>query len=200
MARIIGITGGIGSGKTTFCRELGARGFAVYESDTKAHYLLNNDADVRLALLQLLGEQVYVNGSLDRKAVAKLVFSDKSLLQKMNEIVHPAVKRDFQLWAEQYTTQSYIFIESAILFESGFDEMCDATVLVDAPLELRITRTMQRDNATREQVEGRMRNQKSAEELKRLSDYCVLLDGKNALPDLVNNILSKLSEAYEFDD
>ena len=196
MAKIIGITGGIGSGKTTVCSELVARGFRIYESDKEAHCIMNSDEKVISALKLLLGNEIYLDGQLNRKEVANLVFSNENLLSEMNAIVHPAVKTDFSEWAARHSQENFLFIESAILFESGFDALCDASVLVVAPENVRISRTMTRDNVGLKQVESRIKNQRPNEELAALSDLIINNDGEESVGRLVDNLLEQLFSRF----
>lgn len=165
MARIIGITGGIGSGKTTVCNIFREQGYPVYDCDNEAKRLMQDDSGIRQQILDLFG-------TLDRAEIARKVFDDKGLLQQLNNIVHPAVACDLQQWAERQE-KSIVFAESAILFESGLDKLCWKTVVVTAPEEVRIERVMRRNGWTREQVVNRMRNQMPEEKLKQLADIII---------------------------
>ena len=194
--KTIGITGGIGSGKTTVCRELSTKGFHVYESDKEAHRIMNFDKKVISALKQLFGNEIYVENQLDRKKIATLVFENKALLSEMNAIVHPIVKTDFSQWVARHSQEKFLFIESAILFESGFDALCDASVLVVAPENVRISRTMMRDNVSLQQVESRLRNQRPSEELLALSDIVLNNNEATTIATIVNNLLEQLSKRF----
>lgn len=153
----LGITGGIGSGKSYVSRILQAQfGIPVYDCDARAKSLMQSDEEVRQALTQLVGPEAYDGaGNLNRAAMARYVFASPSHAERVNGIVHPAVRRDFRRWTEQQQT-SVVALESAILYESAFDSEVDEVLYVDAPLEVRIQRAMQRDGATRQQVEARI--------------------------------------------
>ena len=160
----IGITGGIGSGKSTVCALFREQGVAVYDSDAEAKRLMADSADLRRKLIEAFGEECYNAEGLDRKYLASKVFGCEEALQRLNSIVHPAVREDFRAWAERQRG-SYVVLESAILFEAGFENEVDATLAVMAPLEERVRRTMERDGVEREQVMERIKHQMSDDEL-----------------------------------
>jgi len=147
---IIGITGGIGSGKSTVLRSVARRGYPVYDCDAEAKRLIVEDPEVRLQMLELFGEQVYLNGVYQTQLVSSQVFADPGKLARLNAIVHPAVARDIRRWEEQQTSpvthhpSPILFVESAILISSGLAELCDAVVLITAPEEERIERVLLR--------------------------------------------------------
>ncbi len=169
----VGITGGIGSGKSTVCALLADYGVAVYDSDAEAKRLMESSAELRTALQEAFGAECYSESGLNRAYLASKVFGDEEQLQRLNSIVHPAVRADFAAWAERQQTP-YVVLESAILFESGFDGEVDATLAVVAPLEERIRRTMERDNSDRESVLRRIGHQLSDDELHRLSNRTIV--------------------------
>lgn len=160
---IIGITGGIGSGKSYLAQELAKRGFAVYDCDREAKRIIAQNKEVQKAIIKLLGEEAFIDGKYNTAYVAQRVFAEPQLLKKLNKIVHPAVKADI---SRQSSDVSLLVVESAILFESGLDELCDKIVVVTAPEETRIARTIARDyhnEATPEninKVRARIRAQK----------------------------------------
>lgn len=160
----VGITGGIGSGKSTVCELLAGYGVPVYDSDSKAKELMNTSEELRKALQEAFGEECYTEQGLNRSYLAAKVFGDKEALALLNSIVHPAVRADFRAWADMQRA-AYVVLESAILFEAGFENEVDATLAVMAPLEERIRRTMSRDGADRTAVEARIANQMSDDEL-----------------------------------
>ena len=160
----IGITGGIGSGKSTVCRMFCEHGIAVYDSDSRAKKLMQESGAIRQQLIEVFGEECYNAEGLNRPYLARCVFGDKDALQRLNNIVHPAVRADFRRWAEEQQS-AYVILESAILFEAGFETEVDSTLAVLAPKPMRLERTMQRDGVTREEVEQRMEHQMSDEEL-----------------------------------
>ena len=160
----IGITGGIGSGKSTVCRMFCEHGIAVYDSDSRAKKLMQESGAIRQQLIEVFGEECYNAEGLNRPYLARCVFGDKDALQRLNNIVHPAVRADFRRWADEQQS-AYVILESAILFEAGFETEVDTTLAVLAPKPMRLERTMQRDGVTREEVEQRMEHQMSDEEL-----------------------------------
>lgn len=169
----VGITGGIGSGKSTVCALLADYGVAVYDSDAEAKRLMENSAELRTALQEAFGEESYTESGINRAYLASKVFGDEEQLQRLNSIVHPAVRADFAAWAERQSAP-YVVLESAILFESGFDGEVNSTLAVVAPLEERIRRTMERDNSDRESVLRRIGHQLSDDELHRLSNRTIV--------------------------
>lgn len=169
----VAICGGIGSGKSTVCQMFAERGIALYDSDSRAKMLMNESVSLREALIAAFGEGCYVDGELNRPYLAQRVFGSEEQLARLNSIVHPAVKDDFLRWTEEQEGD-YCILESAILFESGFDKLVDKTVAVLAPMSLRIERAMQRDGASREQVEARIRAQMSDDELVARADFSIV--------------------------
>lgn len=160
----VGITGGIGSGKSTVCRLFEQNGIAVYDSDARAKALMAEDAKLREQLVEAFGAECYNEQGLNRAYLAGRVFGDEAELQRLNGIVHPAVKEDFRRWAD-VQRGAYVVLESAILFESGFDTQVDTTLAVMAPMEERLRRTVERDGVDREAVRRRMEHQLSDDEL-----------------------------------
>lgn len=160
----VGITGGIGSGKSTVCRLFEQNGIAVYDSDARAKALMAEDATLREQLVEAFGAECYNEQGLNRAYLAGRVFGDEAELQRLNGIVHPAVKEDFRRWADVQRS-AYVVLESAILFESGFDTQVDTTLAVMAPMEERLRRTVERDGVDREAVRRRMEHQLSDDEL-----------------------------------
>ena len=169
----IGITGGIGSGKSTVCALFAEQGVAVYDSDFEAKRLMNESEAMRQALIAAFGQECYGEQGLNRAYLASQVFGNEEALQRLNAIVHPAVREDFRMWAERQQG-TYVILETAILFESGFDTEVDATLAVMAPLEERVRRTMARDGVEREQVLSRISHQMSDDELHRLSKHTIV--------------------------
>lgn len=169
----VGITGGIGSGKSTVCRLFADNEVAVYDSDKEAKRLMNEDCALREAIISRFGEESYGADGLNRKYLADKVFSDDEALQALNALVHPAVKRDFERWAGEQSGD-YVVLESAILFESGMNEMVDITLAVVAPLDLRVSRTCRRDKCDEESVRRRIAAQMSDDELTRRADITIV--------------------------
>lgn len=169
----IGVTGGIGSGKSTVCRLLADMGAAVYDSDARAKALMNEDKALREAIIEAFGDECYGKEGLNRAYLAAQVFGNEEALTRLNAIVHPAVRADFRAWAEMQQS-TYVVLESAILFEAGFENEVDSTLAVMSPLEERVRRTMERDGATREEVLRRISHQMSDDELHRLSTHTIV--------------------------
>ncbi|MCA6363544.1 MAG: dephospho-CoA kinase [Bacteroidetes bacterium] len=194
----IGITGGIGSGKTTVANLFARLGVPVFFADSETRMLQNTDATLRAELIAAFGAQTYQpDGSLNRTYLAQLVFADKAALQKINSIVHPAVARHFTVWCQAHQTHAYILKEAAILFESGSNNGLDGVIAVTAPETLRIERVMQRDNITEQDVRKRMANQwPEAEKLKR-ANWIIYNDGRALEPQVeeIHHTLMALSKA-----
>jgi dephospho-CoA kinase len=169
----IGVTGGIGSGKSTVCELLRDRGVAVYDSDSRAKQLMAESEALREQLIAAFGAECYNAEGLDRAFLASKVFGNEEALQQLNSTVHPAVRADFQAWAEQQQSP-YVVLESAILFEAGFETEVDATLAVMAPMPMRLERTMARDGVDKESVMRRMEHQLSDDELHRRASRTIV--------------------------
>ena len=192
---IIGITGGIGSGKTTLSENLRLEGYDVYDSDLEARRLQNEHPLIRKQLIDLFGKEIYSANGLNRSALAKIVFSKKELLIKLNEIVHPVVKDDFKNWIELRSSKKFLFLESAILFESGFNVLVDKVVLMTASEQIRINRVIKRDGVTTEQVMTRMSNQFSDKIKIPLADFIIHTDDNLPMVDKMSKLLVQLCES-----
>ncbi len=177
---VIGITGGIGSGKSTVADLLRSKGYPVFDSDREARIIQDSDAAVIAATKQLFGEDIYVEGHLNRPAVASLVFSNPDLLKKLTEIVHPAVRKKIQEWMLQFDHNQIIFVESAVLFEGGFYKLMDKIVLIVASEEIRIERVMKRDGLTREQVIAKIKNQ--IPDTKKITESDLIINTDQGIP------------------
>lgn len=185
----LGVTGGIGSGKTLVCSIISAMGYPVFNADLEARRIIDTDSSVILALKKLFGEDIYLNNQLNRKRVSDIVFNDLGKLQELNLITHPAVAKHFIEWAMLYRSRAIVVQEAAILFESGANQHVDKIISVIAPLELRIKRVSERDGLNREMIESRMKNQFPQDELIKRSDYIIENDGvKLILPQIVKII------------
>lgn len=169
----VGITGGIGSGKSTVCAMLEEMGVAVYNSDTRAKELMTTSATLREAIVARFGAECYTSEGLNRGYLAERVFGDAAELAALNSLVHPAVMADFEAWAESQQG-SYVVLESAILFEAGLEQRVDVAVAVLSPEELRIERAMARDGASREQVVARIGRQLSDDERADRAKYAIV--------------------------
>lgn len=170
----VGITGGIGSGKSTVCQLFARRGVAVYDSDSEAKRLMTESVELRQRIAGRFGAEAYAaDGGLNRSLLAARVFTDPQALADLNAMVHPAVMADFAAWAERQSGD-YVVLESAILFEAGLEHSVDRTVAVLAPLELRLERTCRRDGCDREAVRRRMAAQMDDDTLCARADYTVV--------------------------
>ncbi|MCB9187017.1 MAG: dephospho-CoA kinase [Flavobacteriales bacterium] len=191
--RVIGITGGIGSGKTTTCKIFEQLGVPVYYADVRAKELMTQEP-LRSKIIQAFGENAYLNGQLNRTYLAKEVFNSKEKLSVLNGIVHPAVGDDFDEWLERQKAADYVLKEAAILFESGAYHAVDFTVLVIAPEDVRIDRVVKRDGISREDVMKRMKNQWTQERKAKLADHIVNNDGSKMLIPQVLELHKKFSK------
>lgn len=199
---IIGVTGGIGSGKTYVCNLLEIAGIPVFNSDMEAKRLMNNDFKVKTAITELLGDEAYVEVAytedsvpvekLDRRYVAQKIFSDPELREKLNAIVHPAVFEAFKEWREKQDSNVTV-IESAILFECRLDKYVDKTLVVAAPLETRIERLKKRDNMSDEEIHKRMASQSDDSSKLRRADIII----KNGPKDDVNRQIFDLLKSIQ---
>lgn len=169
----VGITGGIGSGKSTLCQLLTAFGASLYDSDSRAKSLMAEDERLHDALCDEFGAECYNDEGFNRSFLASKVFGDEEALRRLNAIVHPAVREDFRRWAAEQRSE-YVILESAILFESGFDSEVDTTIAVLAPLEERLRRTVERDGVSREDVLRRIAHQMSDDELHSRADRTIV--------------------------
>lgn len=191
---IIGITGGIGSGKSLVASILRVYGFPVYDSDTCAKSLYDEDAALRADMVRLFGKQIYADGRLDRKRLAATVFADNGKLAQLDALVHPAVFRDFAHWrAAQY--EQVLFVESAILLQTDFRTLVDRVVVVDAPADVRVARAVQRDGATESAIERRMSAQLSSDEMRAQADFVIENDGQQSLLAQVDALVRTISAA-----
>lgn len=190
----IGITGGIGSGKSTVSKIFELLGVPVYYSDEIARGLMDEDRVVKNKIIALADKNIILeNGSLDRKAIAAVVFNDKKKLQQLNEIIHPAVANHFEKWFSFYKNKTgYILKETAILFESGANKQMDKVIVVTAPKQLRVKRVTARDKSKEEQIEQRIKNQMSEEELIKLADFVIVNDETKSVIEQILAIHSQI--------
>ena len=154
----VGLTGGIGSGKSTIAQIFEVLGIPVYYADISAKKLMNENADLRSSITNIFGEQAYTNNILDRKYISSIVFSDPAKLQQLNALVHPATKKDGEAWMQEQTSP-YAIHEAALIFEAKVSDRLDLVIGVSSPIELRIKRAMERDKVSREEVLKRMEQQ-----------------------------------------
>ncbi|MCF2592546.1 dephospho-CoA kinase [Bacteroides caecigallinarum] len=190
----LGITGGIGSGKSYFSSSLRLRGLPVYDSDSEAKKLMLEDENIVSSLKELLGEQVYISGNLNKQLLASYVFSSPENALKVNSIVHPRVKKAFLEWADECFSMGHniVAIESAILFEAGFNDIVDKVVMIHAPLDIRISRVMARDNTSKDKVMERIKLQMPDDQKMLKSDFVIENDGLVPLDDQIDKLISEL--------
>ena len=185
MARRLGVTGGIGSGKTTVCRIFRVLGVPVFVADVAARQLMNTDPVVRQEINAITGEDLYTSGELDRKELARLIFNRQELLRRVNEVVHPAVLRIFDEWAGK-SESPYVIMEATILFEARADTMVDRVAAISAPVEERIARVMGRNDLSREEVMERINNQLEDDEREEQSYYVINnADNEMIIPEIL---------------
>ncbi len=176
----IGVTGGIGSGKTTVCKIFEELGAKVIYADELAKELMTNDENLKRKIVKIFGEEAYLNGSLNRKFIADVIFSDEKKKRELESVVHPAVIKkiisEFKKLAKDKNV-NFVIVEAALIFESGFDSELDYIVVVDADEETKIKRVMERDKCSREEVLKRMRSQMDVKRKRELADILLLNDG-----------------------
>lgn len=190
----VGITGGIGSGKSTVCRILQVLGVPVFNADEEARRLLNDDIGLRAGIKARFGAQLYSGGTLDRKAMAGVVFNDAAALADLNAIVHPAVRSRFSVWAEEQGASVYVVMEAAILLGTGGAEQMDHIVVVACPAAERVRRVMERDGMRSEEVAARMKNQLSDGALAAGADTLIVNDGGTLVTPQVLDLHRKMLE------
>lgn len=188
----IGLTGGIGSGKTIVADLLKVMGYPVYDSDSRSKELCNSDSKIKSGLKQLFGESIYKNDLLDRSLLAEKIFNDKKKLDAVNSLIHPVVMTDFDKWIYLQQDSDLVFMESAILFETGLNKFFDKVLTVTAPEELRIERVCKRSRLDNGAVLDRIRNQMNEEKRISLSDLIIVNDGEKSVILQLKNILEKL--------
>jgi len=192
MTLAIGITGGIGSGKSTVCEVFKLLGVPVFEADIVAGKLINSDSEIRNNLIQFYGNEIYNSDKkINREKLANIIFNSDVELEKVNKVVHPAVRKEYMNWFKLQKTD-YIIHEAAILIESGFYKMMDFTILVSAPEEIRIERVMRRNNLTRENVISRLAKQWPDTEKRKFATLELVNDIKNLLIPQIIEIDKKL--------
>ena len=192
MTKIIGLTGGIGSGKTTIANYFAEKGIPVYIADDEARKITESP-EILQSIRALFGDEVFNNEKLDRVRVSQIVFNDTDKLKLLNEIIHPAVKKHFKNWVLQHSNFDFIVYETAILFESGSYKQCDVVISVIAPIETRIKRVMIRDSVSREEVLNRIKNQLSDEDLIKKSDFIIENNTIEETKHQVDKILKKIT-------
>jgi len=177
----LGLTGGIGSGKTLVCSILEKLGVPVYYADSAARRLMNSEAKLRKSIIGIFGDEVYNGTILDRNLLASKVFGNQEMLERLNAMVHPEVRKDYSGWVESQKDAPYVVEEAAILFESGADRLLDGSVLVYAPEALRIQRVMKRDGVDEKSVRSRMIHQMDEDKKRERADHIIYNDEKEML-------------------
>jgi dephospho-CoA kinase len=185
----LGVTGGIGSGKTSVCRVFNVLGIPVFSADPEAKEIMDNDKGIIRRINSIAGKDLYINGSLNRRELATLIFNDKTLLKEVNSLVHPVVLDRFKRW-EMDQTAPYVILEAAILFESGGSKLVDRIATVVAPMEERVERVINRNSLSREQILERIRNQMDDDSRIKLSDYVI----NNSENDMIIPAILKIHE------
>lgn len=187
----LGVTGGIGSGKSVICKTFGIIGIPVYYSDLRAKELLNSSQEIKTTLTDIFGDDLYTDNGLDKVKLAQIIFNDKQSLEKVNSIVHPAVMNDFYQWAEMQESD-IVINESAIIFEAKLQNHFDYIATVTAPEDTRIERVMKRDNAKREDIVARMNHQYPDKKKVDESDFVIINDGEKAILPQIHTILERI--------
>jgi dephospho-CoA kinase len=190
----IGLTGGIGSGKSLVCKIVSTLGVPVFHSDEVSRDLMDHDTEIIRKVTGIFGKGIYRNGILDRKRLSEAVFTDRKALEKLNAIIHPAVLEAFNRWLTDCSNPPYIIKESAIIFESGTDKGLDYVIMVSAPEALRISRVMERAGTSRAEVLRRMRNQMNDAERSARSDEIVNNDDHQLVIPQVLELHKKFTE------
>jgi len=187
----IGLTGGIGSGKSTVAKVFEVLGIPVYYADDAAKRLMHDDEELKLKIKSAFGEDVFTDGSLNKKQLASIVFNNSEKLELLNKLIHPATIKDTAIWMQKQTA-AYSIKEAALIFESGAQEHLDYVIGVTAPAPLRIQRTMQRDGVTREEVISRMDKQMDETIKMKLCDFIIKNDEQEMLLPQVLELHQKL--------
>jgi dephospho-CoA kinase len=188
----VGITGGIGSGKTLACHVFSALGIPIYYADTAAKILTETDSDIRQSLIRLFGEKIYDGNRVNRTMLKGLIFNNEDLLSQVNQIIHPKVAADFIGWCNKYVTCNYIMHEAAILFESNAYKLFDRIITVIAPENVRTERILHREGMTQKLAKSIINNQLSDDEKVKLSDYVIVNDNKTLVIPQILKIHSEL--------
>lgn len=193
---VIGITGGIGGGKSMFSRFLMRSGELVYDTDLEAKILQNSDHKLIRDIKKVFGDDVYNSEGLDRAKLAKIVFPQPEKLKELTGLVHPAVKKDFKKWVKNHSERKFLFMECAILFEGKFDLLVDKIIVVTAPEEIRIARVMKRDNISEDAVRARIKNQIPEEKKIERADWIYDTNSSEFPNQRVDRFLEELNSMY----
>jgi dephospho-CoA kinase len=191
----LGVTGGFGSGKTTICRVFTVLGIPVFSADEEARTIQNCNNEIRDKINLLAGKDLYTSGILDRPELARLIFNDKALLEKVNTLIHPVVFRNFEKWVSEQDTP-YAILEAAILFESGASRFMDKILTVVTPLEERIERLVRGNRFTREQVLERIKNQIDDESRMKKSDFVIFNSENDMIIPVILGVHEEILSFY----
>ena len=196
---VIGVTGGIGCGKSYVSAKMQLRGIPVYDSDSRAKLLTATDPAIKEALTELVGPTLYCPcgcGVMQKEVLSQFIFGKPENMAKVNAIIHPRVREDFKRWTSGLGSKEFCILESAILFESGFESEVDFTVCVDAPLSLRIKRCVKRDNTAEQAVVARINSQMDQEEKCRRADFVIVNDDVQSLEPQIDALIEKCKETF----
>ena len=191
--KIIGITGGIGSGKSLICKIFSIMDIPIYDADIRAKYLINNDLSLKNSIKNLLGNNAYIStDEYNRKWVASQVFSNPDLLKQLNSLVHPCVHKDAHDWVKNYPKSPFLLYEAALMKAAGDNNMFDKIIVVNAPIDLRIKRIQARDNRSEQEIKAIIERQISDEERLEIADYVIENDDKTPVLEQVLRLYNKL--------
>jgi dephospho-CoA kinase len=192
--KIIGITGGIGSGKSLICKIFSTMNIPIYDADSRAKYLISNDLYLKKSIKNLLGDDAYTsNGEYNRAWVASQVFSNPELLKQLNSLVHPCVHKDAYDWVKKYPNSPFLLYEAALMKAAGDNNMFNKVIVVNAPISLRIKRIQQRDKRSEQEIKDIIARQISDEERLKIADYVIENDDKKAVLEQVLELYEKFS-------
>lgn len=189
----IGITGGIGSGKSVVCRLLSVYNIPIYDADKEAKSLNNTSPIVKSKLKDRFGEDIYINDQLDKAKLASFIFNDKDNLLYVNSVIHTELAKHFIEWMDKHSSFDIVAIDAAVLLEAGFQKYLDKVITVTSPINVRIDRVSKRDNLTQEQIQSRIKSQMTDEERIELSDFVIINDNSKSIIKQVEFIIHKLS-------
>ena len=194
----IGITGGMGAGKSTVCKIFSQIGISIYDADSRAKWLMNNNLGLKEAIRKSFGWDSYTRkDDLNRDYLAKVVFNNEEKLKNLNSIVHPAVMKDFELWTQEHKDEPYSLKEAALLFESDSYKNLHKVIVINSPIETRIERVVKRDHVKREDVLKRIENQSTDRERMEKADWIIYNDGINSLIEQAMKIHNQILEIRE---
>lgn len=194
----LGVTGGIGSGKSVVCDVLRLHNIPVFDADQEAKKLNDTSPVIRKKLINKFGPDLYQNNRLDRKKLADLIFNNEKNLRTTNAIIHPELAKHFEKWVDQRKHHAVVAIDAAVLYEAGFQSLLDKTIVVMAPLEIRIERAAKRDRLSKEQITARANSQMNDGEKARLADFIIHNDGRHSLLEQIAQILQDISTLCQY--